>query len=72
MITIFIMCILLCVISIWLGNVSVNTTRKIVSQLKSIFHRLGVFVYRYVFWHSWDHEQAVYIINMIKLIEISI
>jgi hypothetical protein len=43
-----------------------------VSQLKSISHRLNVIVYRYMFRSSWDHHRAVYIINTIKLIEISI
>jgi hypothetical protein len=52
------------------GNVSVKTTRKMVLQLKSISHRLNV--YRYMFRSSWDHHQEVYIINTIKLIEISI
>jgi hypothetical protein len=33
---IFTVCILLCVTTIWLGNVSVNTTRKMISKLKSI------------------------------------
>jgi hypothetical protein len=55
-----------------LSNVSVNTTRKIISQLKLISHRLNVIVYRYMFRSSWDHHQAVYIIDTIKLIEISI
>jgi hypothetical protein len=40
-----------------------------VSQLKS--HRFN-FVYHYMFWFSWDHHQAVYILNTIKLIEISV
>jgi hypothetical protein len=43
-----------------------------VSQLKSISHKLNVIVYRYMFRSSWDHHQEVYIINTIKLIEISI
>jgi hypothetical protein len=60
------------VFSICLGNVSVNTTRKMVSQLKSISHRLNVIVYRYTFRSAWDHHQAVYIIKTIKLIEIAI
>jgi hypothetical protein len=57
---------------IWLGNLSVDTTRKTVSQLKSISHRLNFIVYRHIFRSSWDHHQAVYIINTVKLIEISI
>jgi hypothetical protein len=40
-----------------------------VLQLKSISHRLNFIVYRYMFRSSWDHRQAVYIINSIKLIE---
>jgi hypothetical protein len=36
----------------WLGNVSVNTTRKMVSQLKSISDRLNLNVYRYMFRSS--------------------
>jgi hypothetical protein len=56
----------------WLGNVSANTTRKMVSQLKSISHILNFIVYSYMIRSSWDHHQAVYIINTIKLIEISI
>jgi hypothetical protein len=40
-ISVFIICILLYVITIWLGKVSVNTTRKIASQLKSISHRFS-------------------------------
>jgi hypothetical protein len=67
----FIVCILLCVVTTWLGNVSVNTTMKMVSQLKAISHRLNCIVYRNMFQSSWDHHQAVYIINAIKLIEIS-
>jgi hypothetical protein len=43
-----------------------------VSQLKSVSHRLKFIVYRYMFRSSWDHHQAVYIINTVKLIEISI
>jgi hypothetical protein len=39
---IFIVFILLCVINIWLGNVSINTARKMVSQLKSLSHRLNL------------------------------
>jgi hypothetical protein len=39
-------------------------------KLKSISHRLNFIVY--MFRSSWDHHQAVYIINTIKLIEISI
>jgi hypothetical protein len=59
-------------VAVWLGNVSINTTRKMVSQIKSVSHRLNFIVYRYVFRSSWDHHQTVYIINTIKLIEISI
>jgi hypothetical protein len=59
-------------VAIWLGNVSVSTTRKMVWQLKSISHRLTFILYRCVFRSSWDHHQAVYIINTIKLIEILI
>jgi hypothetical protein len=40
---IFIVCILLCVTTIWLVNVSVNN--KMVLQLKSISHRLNCIVY---------------------------
>jgi hypothetical protein len=43
-----------------------------VLQLKSISHRLNFIIYRYMFRSSWDHHQAVYIINTIKLIEIAI
>jgi hypothetical protein len=57
---------------LWLGNVSVSTTRKMVPQLKSISHRLNFIVYRYMFRSSWDHHQAVYMINTSKLIEISV
>jgi hypothetical protein len=59
-------------VCVWLGNVSVNTTRRMVLQLKSISHRLNFIVYRYTFRSSWDNHQAVYIINTIKLIEIAI
>jgi hypothetical protein len=41
-------------------------------QLKSISHRLNVIVYHYMFRSAWDHHQAVYIIQTIKLIEIAI
>jgi hypothetical protein len=51
-------------LSIWLGNVSVNTTTK--------SHRLNFIVYRYMFRSSWDHHQAMCITNTIKLIEILI
>jgi hypothetical protein len=40
--------------------------------LKLILHRLNFIVYRYMFRSSWDHPQAVFIINTIQLIEISI
>jgi hypothetical protein len=43
-----------------------------VSQLKSVSRRLNFIVYRYMFRSSWDHHQAVYVINTIKLIEISV
>jgi hypothetical protein len=43
-----------------------------VLHLKLISHRLNFIVYRYMFRSSWDHRQAVYRINMIKLTEISI
>jgi hypothetical protein len=43
-----------------------------VLQLKSISHRWDFIAYRYMFPSSWDHHQAVYIINTIKLIEIAI
>jgi hypothetical protein len=59
-------------VAIRLGNGSVNTTRKVVSQLKSISHRLNFIVYRYIFQSSRDHHRAVCRINTIKLIEISI
>jgi hypothetical protein len=57
---------------IWLCNVSVNTTRKMISQLKSISRRSNFIVYRYMFRSSWDHHQAVYIMNTVKLTEISV
>jgi hypothetical protein len=43
-----------------------------VSKLKSISHRLNFIVNSYMFRSSREHHQAVYIINTIKLIEISI
>jgi hypothetical protein len=58
--------------SIWLGTESIKTTRKMVLQLKWISHRLNFIVYHYMFRSSCDCHQAVYIINIIKLIEISI
>jgi hypothetical protein len=42
------------------------------SQLKSMSHRLNLIVYSYMFLSPWDHHQTVYIINRIKLTEISI
>jgi hypothetical protein len=47
-----IVCILLCVTATWLGNVAINTTMKIVLQLKSISHRSNFSVYRYMFRSS--------------------
>jgi hypothetical protein len=39
---IFILFIILCVTTIWLGNVSVNTTGKMILQVKSISHTSSI------------------------------
>jgi hypothetical protein len=57
---------------IWIGNISFDATKKMVPQLRSISHVSNFMVYHYMFRPSWDHHQEVYIINIIKLIEISI
>jgi hypothetical protein len=54
------------------GLVSIRQHNKENCITKSISHRLNFIVYRYMFRSSWEHHQAVDIINTIKLIEISI
>jgi hypothetical protein len=49
---------------IWLGKISVNTTKNGFT-VKSVTHRLNFIVYRYMFWSSMDHHQAVFHIDMV-------
>jgi hypothetical protein len=46
--------ILLCVITIWLGNVSVNTTRKIYFKYKFLY--TPIFLYVVIFHHNTRHN----------------